>query len=148
MSTITAIRTTTTGTSTGTTTGASRAKRTAGEKTGVILTTLVTLFLTMDFTVHLLGIDAVKEANGELGAPSWLPVVCGVVLATCVATYLVPRTAVLGAVLLTGYLGGATAVNLSHDMPLFNAFFAVATGVVVWAGLWFRDDRVKVLYTR
>jgi hypothetical protein len=90
----------------------------------------------------------VKEANAEFGAPSWFPFVCGAVLATCVATYLVPRTAVLGAVLITGYLGGATAVNLSYDQPLFNVFFAIGVGVVVWAGLWFRDDRVKVLYTR
>ncbi len=50
--------------------------------------------------------------------------------------------------LLTGYLGGATAVNLSYETPIFNIFFAVGTGVVVWAGLWLRDDRVKVLYTR
>lgn len=125
-----------------------RARRTGQEKTGVVLTTLVTLFLSLDAVSHLLNVQAVKDANAEIGAPEWFPYVCGAVMAACLVAYLVPRTAILGAVLITAYLGGATAVNLMTEQPAFNVFFAIAVAVVVWAGLWPRDERVKVLYTR
>ena len=117
-------------------------------KAGLVVTALVTLFLGFDTVIHLLNVSAVQEATSKLGQPAYFAFLIGCVEAVCLVLYLVPRTAILGAVLLTGYLGGATAVNLSYQQPVFNVFFAVGTGVVVWAGLWLRDDRVKVLYTR
>lgn len=83
-----------------------------------------------------------------MGAPSWFPQVCGAVLAVCLVAYLTSRTAVLGAVLLTSYLGGAVCANLITEQPAFNVVFAILTAVIVWAGLGLRDDRVRVLFTR
>jgi len=67
------------------------------------------------------------------------------VLAVCLVAFHVPRTRLLGAILLTSYLGGAVAVNLVVGQPAFNTAFAMVTGVLVWAGLWPRDDRVRRL---
>ncbi len=70
----------------------------------------------------------------------------GGILAVCIALYALPRTAYLGAVLLTGFLGGAVAVNVRAEMPLFsNTLFGVYVGLLVWGGLWLRDPRVRAL---
>jgi DoxX-like protein len=85
------------------------------------------------------------DFNNKIGAPDWFPVVCGAVLAVCLVAFHVPRTRVLGAILLTSYLGGATAVNLVVGQPAFNTAFAIITGMLVWAGLWPRDERARRL---
>jgi hypothetical protein len=70
----------------------------------------------------------------------------GTILAFCTALYAVPRTAFLGAVLLTAYLGGAVATHLSAGSPLLsNTLFGVYLGLAVWGGLWLRDPRIRAL---
>ena len=122
------------------------ARRTRRQVAGVVLSALVSAFLAFDSVTHLLLVDPVREANEKFGAPEWFPQVCGVLLAVCLVTHLVPRTAVLGAVLLTGYLGGAVCANLMTEQPAVNTGFAVLPGVLVCAGLWLRDERVRLLY--
>ena len=112
---------------------------------GRVVTGLTCAFLAFDAVTHLAREKHTVAFNEEIGAPDWLPVLCGAVLAVLLVLHLVPRTAVLGAVLLTGYLGGATAVNLVTGQPAFNVAFAVGTGVLVWAGLWARDARARTL---
>ncbi len=87
-----------------------------------------------------------REAMATLGYAPGAAVLIGVVELACVALYLVPRTAVLGAVLLTGYLGGAVAAQLRIEAPLASTLlFPVYLGVAMWAGLWLRDARVRRL---
>ena len=69
----------------------------------------------------------------------------GIVLLSCTVLYLVPRTAVLGAILLTGYLGGAVATHVRVGEGLFPVLFPVIMGLLVWGGLWLRDERVRAL---
>lgn len=121
--------------------GPSRAAVIAGR----VVTGLVTAFLAFDAIVHLTREANAVAFNDEIGAPDWFPVACGAVMAALLVAYHVPRTRVLGAVLLTGYLGGAAAVNLASAQPAFNVAFAVGTGVLVWAGLWPRDERARRL---
>lgn len=102
-------------------------------------------FLTFDTVIHLLNLEAVREASVRLGQPESLAYTIGAVEAVCLLLYVVPRTAVLGAVLLTGFLGGAAAVNLSTGQPAVNTVFAVGLGVLVWVGLGLRDHRVAAL---
>ncbi|QIX28305.1 DoxX family protein [Nocardioides sp. JQ2195] len=116
---------------------------------GLVLTGLVSLFLAVDAISHLLNVQTAQDWNQKYGAPGWFAYPLGIALTISLITYLVPRTAVLGAVLLTGYLGGAMAVNIFiNDQAVFGAAFAFIVAVLAWGGLWLRDDRVKVLYTR
>ncbi len=69
----------------------------------------------------------------------------GVLLLVCTAVYVIPRTAVLGAILLTGYLGGATAAQVRVNHPLFETVFPVMFGVLIWAGAVLREDRLRAL---
>jgi hypothetical protein len=114
-------------------------------RAGWVVTWLVTLFLGFDALTHIVRESHVVAANEELGAPTWFPVVCGIVLAACLVAYHVRRTAALGAVLIVGYLGGACAVNLATGQPLVNCFYAIVTAVLVWAGLWSRDARLRAI---
>lgn len=113
---------------------------------GRIITAFVGVFLTFDAVIHLTRESHAVAFTEKIGAPDWLTLVCGVVMTFCLVTYLVPRTAPLGAVLLTGYLGGAIATNLVTGQPLGNSGFALATGLAVWAGLWPRDARVRAFF--
>ncbi|ANZ27257.1 MULTISPECIES: DoxX family protein [Rhodococcus] len=111
---------------------------------GLVLTGLVVLFLLFDVTIHILNVDQAREAMIDLGFDPDLNYVIGVVLLVCLALYLVPATSILGAVLLTGYLGGAVATNMLNEMPLFSTIlFPVYVGVLVWAGLYLRDPVVR-----
>lgn len=123
-----------------------KSKATKRQITGRVVTVLLTLFLANDAVIHLINAEVVQKAQQEYGYPAWFDFVTGAVLAACLVLYVVPRTAVVGAVFLTGYLGGATAVNLSYDHPLFITM-SIGTGVVVWLALWLRgDERVKAIY--
>ena len=87
----------------------------------------------------------VVEATRQLGYPeSQIPGI-GILLLACTLLYIFPRTAILGAVLLTGYFGGAVASQLRVGNALFNVAFPVIFGVLVWSGLWLRDVRVRTL---
>jgi len=117
--------------------------------TGRVVTGLVAAFLLFDAVIHVLDLPVVQEATAALGYPPGSALPIGLIELACVALYLVPRTAPLGAVLLTGYLGGAVAAQLRIQAPLFSTLlFPVYVGVLVWLGLWLRDARVRALLQR
>ena len=86
----------------------------------------------------------------NMGPSGWTPdktLLLGVVELTCLVLYLIPRTAVFGAVLMMAYLGGALATNLRVDNPLFShTLFSVYLGLVMWGGLWLRDPALRQLF--
>jgi hypothetical protein len=110
-----------------------------------ILSGLPALFLLMDGAMKLFKPRVVVEATVQLGYPESAIVGLGVVLLASTLLYLIPRTAILGAVLLTGYLGGAVATNARVSSPLFNIIFPVILGTLLWGGLWLRDRRLREL---
>ena len=110
---------------------------------GRVLTGLIVIFMIFDAGVKLLKLPAAVEGTVRLGYPAEQIVTLGVVVLVCVALYAIPRTAVLGAILLTGYLGGATATQARVNSGLF--VLPVLFGMVVWAGLYFRDARLRAL---
>ena len=117
-------------------------------RTGRVLTGLVTAFLIFDAVIHVVNIAPVRDGAATLGFdPDVMPLI-GVLELVCLGLYVVRRTSPLGAVLLTGYLGGALCAQLRIDAPLFSTLlFPVYVGVVVWAGLWLRDQRVRDVLT-
>lgn len=112
---------------------------------GRILSALSILFLLFDAAGHLVVPSAVVEAFNRLGYPISLSRVLAVIELICLAVYVIPRTAILGAILLTGYLGGAVATHLRVRDPLFDTIFPIIFGVLVWAGLYLRDHRLRAL---
>jgi hypothetical protein len=122
------------------------ASTTTATRTGLVVTVLVTAFLAFDAVIHILNIAPVVEGARKLGFdPEVMPFI-GVLELACVALYVVRRTSAIGAVLLTGYLGGAFCAQLRIDAPLFSTLlFPIYTGVLVWAGLALRDQRVRDL---
>jgi hypothetical protein len=114
--------------------------------TGRVLSTLAVLFLLFDGIVHVMKFAPVVETFGQLGYPVSLAVGLGILELVCVVAYLVPPTSVLGAILLTGYLGGAVATHLRIGSPLFShVLFPVYVGVLLWAGLYLCEDRLRAL---
>ncbi len=114
--------------------------------TGLVLTVLLALFLLFDCVTKLLQLDPVVSATVQMGFPAWAVPVIGAVLAVCLALYLVPRTSLLGAVLLTGYLGGAVCAQLRIEAPLFSTLlFPVYTGIAVWVALYLRSAQLRQL---
>lgn len=108
-------------------------------RTGIVISALVTAFLVFDAVGKLAGVPQVKEGTQDLGFPPGQALVMGIVLATCVAVYAIPRTTVLGALGITAYLGGAVTANMRVEAPLFShTFFAVYLGVLMWVGLVMR----------
>jgi hypothetical protein len=103
-----------------------------------ILAALCALFLLMDGGMKLFKPPFVIESTARLGYPESTIVGIGVTLLVCTVLYLIPRTAVLGAILLTGYLGGAVASNVRAGTPLFNMAFPILFGVMAWASLVLR----------
>jgi hypothetical protein len=112
---------------------------------GRIITALSVLFLLVDGVMKLVKPAAVVEATVKLGYPESVIVGLGVVLVACTILYLIPRTAVLGAILLTGYLGGAVATHVRVGGPVFPIIFPVILGAMLWGGLYLRDERVRSL---
>jgi DoxX-like protein len=112
---------------------------------GRIVSALPILFLLMDGIMKLFKPALVVEATVKLGYPENVIVPLGIVLTVCTLLYAIPRTAVLGAILLTGYLGGAVATHVRLSEGVFPVTFPIIMGVLVWGGLWFRDDRVRAL---
>ena len=113
---------------------------------GRTLTTLAALFLGVDALGKLLQLAPVVAGTAELGYPEGTVLMIGVLEAFCLAAYLVPPTAVLGALLLTGYLGGAIATHLRAGNPLFShILFPVYVALFVWGGLFLREARLRAL---
>lgn len=110
--------------------------------TGRIITGLVVAFLTFDFIMKLVGSSLSVDATVALGYEAGHVFGIGLLLLICTVLYVIPRTSVLGAILLTGYLGGATATHVRVNQPFF---FPVVFGVLVWLGLYLRDSRLRML---
>jgi hypothetical protein len=106
---------------------------------GIVISVLATAFLAFDAAGKLAGVPQVKEATQALGFPPGQALGMGIVLAICVVVYVIPRTAVLGALGITAYLGGAVTTNMRVEAPLFtHTLFAVYLGVLMWVGLAMR----------
>ncbi|MBC7929500.1 MAG: DoxX family protein [Rubrivivax sp.] len=112
---------------------------------GRITSALLALFLLVDGIMKLFKSALVVEATVRLGYPESVIVGLGIVLITCTVLYLIPRTSILGAILLTGYLGGATATHVRVGEGLFPVLFPVVLGALVWLGLYLRDGRLRSL---
>jgi hypothetical protein len=112
---------------------------------GRIISGLAVLFLVFDGVAKVMKVAPVLEACARLGFPQNLVVGIGTVLLACVVVYIIPRTSVLGAILLTGYLGGAVATQLRAGSPLFDTLFPIIFGALIWAGIFLRDDRLRAL---
>lgn len=112
---------------------------------GRVISGFVALFLLWDAVMKLLKPAFVVKATSDLGYPESQIVGIGVLLLLCALLYLLPRTSALGAIFLTGYLGGAIASQVRAQSPSFNVIFAFVFGGLVWLGLWLRDPRVRNL---
>ena len=114
--------------------------------TSRVLTTLATLFLLFDAIGKVLRPAAVVQGTTQLGFPAAVILPLGIIQLICLALYLIPRTAVLGAILWTGYLGGAIATHVRVGDPLFSHVLLPAyIAVLLWGALWLRDQRVRAL---
>jgi hypothetical protein len=112
---------------------------------GRIITAVPALFLLVDGGMKLVKPAPVVEATVRLGYPESVIFGLGVVLVTCTVVYLVPGTSILGAILLTGYLGGAVATHVRVGDDLFAILFPVILGALLWGGIFLRDDRLRTL---
>ena len=110
---------------------------------GIVISALVAAFLVFDAFGKLAGAQQVKDGTQSLGFPVHQALVMGIVLSVCVVVYLIPRTAVLGALGITAYLGGAVTANMRVEAPLFShVLFAVYLGVLMWVGLALRRPQL------
>jgi hypothetical protein len=116
--------------------------------TGRILSGLVVLFLLLDGAMKLVPLQEVIDTVGQLGWPTdpvtWR--ILGVLLIACALLYAYPRTSLMGAILITAYLGGAVATHARIGSPLLShTLFGVYVGIIAWAGLWLREPRLRAL---
>ncbi len=110
---------------------------------GRAMSGLVVLFLLFDSIGKLMRVPQVMKGTTELGISASLVVPIGIVLLVCTVLYAIPRTSVLGAILLSGYLGGAVAIQLRVGNPLFGyVLFPVYLGILLWGGLYCREPKV------
>jgi len=114
--------------------------------TGRVLSGLAVAFLIFDASVKVLKSPLAIRATTQLGYPENVVAVLGLIQIVCVITYVVPSTSVLGAILWTGYLGGAVATHVRVGSPLLtHTFLPVYVGALLWLGLWLRDDRLRAV---
>jgi hypothetical protein len=116
--------------------------------TGWALSGLAIAFLLLDAAMKLLAMPFVLQASAGIGFPATAAMAreLGVILLICTVLYATPRTALLGALLLTGYFGGAIAAKVRIDAPLFsNILFGVYVALFVWGGLYLREPRLRAL---
>jgi hypothetical protein len=113
---------------------------------GYIISALPVLFLLVDGTMKLFKPEIVIKATTDLGYPESTIVPIGITLVACTILYIIPQTAVFGAILLTGYLGGAVATNVRVGTPLFtHILFPVYVASFLWVGLYLRESRLRAL---
>lgn len=113
---------------------------------GIVFTVLAALFLAFDTTLKVLRLDPAVEATTALGYPADSVFWIGAIELVCLVFYLMPRTAVLGALLMTGYLGGAVATHVRISSPLLtHTLFPIYVGLLLWGGLYLRDPRLRAL---
>ena len=128
------------------TAAASTPARSAALWTGRVLSGLFSLFMLFDVVIKLIRLPVVDQTMAVLGWTRGEGFWIGAMELVFVALYLFPRMAVLGAVLMTGVLGGATAAHVRIDDPLFShILFGVYLGAFMWGGLWLRDPRLRAL---
>jgi hypothetical protein len=114
---------------------------------GRILSGIAVLFLAFDAAMKLLALPAAVEGTTQLGYPASTLLPIGIIQLICLALYLIPRTAIIGAILWTGYLGGAIATHVRVGSPLFtHILFPIYVAALLWVGLWLRDRRVSALF--
>ena len=114
--------------------------------TGRVLTGILSALLLLDIAMKLLRVPEAVEGTIKLGYPAAVLVTLGVVQLVCLALYLIPRTALLGAILWTGYLGGAVATHVRVGDPLFShILFPVYLGAALWFAVWLREPRLRAL---
>jgi hypothetical protein len=116
--------------------------------TGRVLSGLVVVFMVFDGVIHVLKPTPVVQAFAQLGYPLGVSVGLGIVELACTVLYAIPRTAALGAVLLTAYLGGAVATQVRIGAGVFPTIFPVILGAILWTGLALRDARVRAFINR
>jgi hypothetical protein len=112
---------------------------------GRIISGLAVLFMIFDGAMKIVKPAAVVEATAKLGYPESALTGIGITLLICTLLYVIPRTAILGAVLITGYLGGAVASMVRISTSLFETIFPILFAALVWLGLWLRDSRARNL---
>ncbi len=112
---------------------------------GRIISALAVLFLLFDGVIKLLNLQPVVDSFVLLGLPLHLAPIVGGLLLASLALYLIPRTAVLGAILLTGYLGGAISIQMRAEAELFSLVFPILIGALLWGGLFLRDSLLRAL---
>jgi hypothetical protein len=113
---------------------------------GWIMSGVVVLFLLLDGVTKLLLVEPVIEATRQIGYPLDVIRPLGIICLVCAVLYAIPRTAILGAILLTGFLGGAIASKVRLEEALFSqVLFGAYVGVLAWGGLYLRDGRLRVL---
>ncbi len=114
--------------------------------TGRLVSGLVVLFMLFDGITKLIGIAPVTRAMAELGWPPGQTPILGIVILFCTALYTLPRTTIAGAILLTAFLGGATAAKARIEDP--SLVFSCAMGILVWLGVYLREPRLRALVLR
>ena len=113
-------------------------------RTAYVLTTLAALFLALDTVMKLLRLAPAVEGTVALGYPEHTVAVIGAIELVCLVLYLVPQTSVFGAVVMTGYLGGAIATHVRVGNPLLtHTLFPIYVAAMIWGGLYLRDARVR-----
>jgi hypothetical protein len=113
---------------------------------GRILSGIAVLFLLMDGGMKVLGAAPAVQGTTELGYPLGVVFTLGVIQLALIALYLIPRTAIFGAILWTGYLGGAVATHVRVSNPLFShTLFPIYIAALLWLGLWLRDQSLRNL---
>ena len=113
---------------------------------GRVFSGLVVLFMLFDSSMKLMKLAPAVEGTAKVGYPVSVVLPLGIVAFICTVLYAIPRTSILGAILLTGYLGGAVATNVRVSNPLFGyVLFPVYVGVLLWLGLFLRDVRLRAL---
>ncbi|MCV7232160.1 DoxX family protein [Mycobacterium branderi] len=124
--------------------------KSASRVAGIVITALLAIFLAFDCITKIVGVEASREGTAELGFPVEQTAVIGWVLLACLVVFLIPRTAVLGAIGITAYLGGAVTANMRAEKPVATfVLSAVYVGVLLWLGLVLRrPELLRILGLR
>ena len=129
---------------TATVTTAAKTRTPLATKIGRGLSVVAVAFLVFDAVMHLMNPEMVAQSFQQQGFPAYTALVTGLLEVGCLVLYVIPRTAVLGALFQTAYLGGAFCANLRIEAPLFSGLlFPVYIAVLVWAGLYLRNAALR-----
>ena len=113
---------------------------------GRVMSGIISALLLLDASVKIFPVQAVVEGSAQLGYPVETMLPIGITLLSCVILYLIPRTSVFGALLLTGYLGGAIATHVRVGNPLFSHILPpIYVSILIWGSLYLRDARVRAV---